>query len=270
MRAFDAIVSFRSTRGRITFLSIADKSRFHSANTPVKRQFFTLSMHVARKSTLGPMRHTEPTLVWAIVPAADKVAAPPNAKAQPFGATGAIVDDVATGDGFMRRTKDGTSVPLVLLMFVEGQTQDRLAGLAKEKGTASARAATPPRTADGPISNRAAARSSTGCRQCRPATRTPTSGEWKLSSSIGWNRSRAGHFLGRNLLLADIMVHRCEGVRETRRTRVHRLPSGDLGVQRAPSRSGGSCAAGQSPTRGTGRCRHDARLATSGDGSARG
>lgn len=75
-----------------------------------------------------------PTLVWVIAPAADKVAAPPNAKAQPLEATGALVDDVANGEGFMLRTKDGTKVPLVLLMFLDGTTPERLAGLAKEKG----------------------------------------------------------------------------------------------------------------------------------------
>jgi len=77
-----------------------------------------------------------PSLAWVIAPAADKVAAPPNAKAQPLEAIGAVVDDVANGDGFMLRTGNGTNVPLVLLMFLEGKTPQQLAGMAKEKGVA--------------------------------------------------------------------------------------------------------------------------------------
>jgi uncharacterized protein len=75
-----------------------------------------------------------PSLVWVIAPASDKVAAPPNARARPFEVTGAIVDEVATGDGFMLRTSAGTKVPLVLLMFLEGKTPERLAALARETG----------------------------------------------------------------------------------------------------------------------------------------
>lgn len=75
-----------------------------------------------------------PALVWVIGPAADQAAAPPNAKASPLEATGRIVDDVANGDGFMLRTKDGTNIPLVLLMFLDGKTPQQLASLAREKG----------------------------------------------------------------------------------------------------------------------------------------
>lgn len=75
-----------------------------------------------------------PTLVWVIAPAADKVAAPLKMKAPPLEAIGAVVDDVATGDGFVLRTKDGTNVPLVLLMFLEGKTPEHLAAMAREKG----------------------------------------------------------------------------------------------------------------------------------------
>lgn len=75
-----------------------------------------------------------PTLAWIIAPAADQVAAPPKAKAQPLEAIGAIVNEVINGDGFVVRTRDGTSVPLVLLMFLDGKTQDHLTAMAREKG----------------------------------------------------------------------------------------------------------------------------------------
>ena len=75
-----------------------------------------------------------PALAWVIAPALDTAAAPPNPKARPFEATGALVNDVANGDGFVLRTGDGTKVPLVLLMFLEGKTQQQLEMMAKEKG----------------------------------------------------------------------------------------------------------------------------------------
>jgi uncharacterized protein len=78
-----------------------------------------------------------PSLVWIIPPALDKVAAPPNPKATPFEATGAIVNDIASNaksEGIVLRTKDGTRIPLVLLMFLEGPSQDRLTSLSKESG----------------------------------------------------------------------------------------------------------------------------------------
>ena len=77
---------------------------------------------------------TVPALVWVIAPAADKAAAPPNPKAQPLEATGTIVDDVADGDGFVLRTRDGTDVPLVLLMFLDGKTPQQLAAMARQNG----------------------------------------------------------------------------------------------------------------------------------------
>ena len=58
------------------------------------------------------------------------------------------------------------------------------------------------------------------------------------------------------------MGHRREGDRKTRRIRVHRLPSGDLGVLRAPGPGGGSRPASQSPTRAAGAGAHHARPAT--------
>ncbi len=74
-----------------------------------------------------------PSLVSIIAPASDTVAAPPNPKATPFEATGAILDEVSGGDGFMLQTRDRGIVPLVLLMFMEGNTPSLLSALAKEK-----------------------------------------------------------------------------------------------------------------------------------------
>lgn len=74
-----------------------------------------------------------PALVWIVPPAGDKVAAPPKPNARPFEATGVVVNEVATGDGFMLQTKEGAKIPLVLAMFVDGPTQPRLEALAQEK-----------------------------------------------------------------------------------------------------------------------------------------
>jgi uncharacterized protein len=75
-----------------------------------------------------------PSLAWVIAPASDKVAAPPVPNVRPLEATGVIVDDVSNGDGFVLRTTNGTNVPLLLLMFMEGTTPQQLAGLARETG----------------------------------------------------------------------------------------------------------------------------------------
>jgi hypothetical protein len=83
-----------------------------------------------------------PALVWIVPPAADKVAAPPNPKAKPYEAVGTLIDDIATNpnsEGLAIRLKDGTRIPLVMLMFLEGETQARLAILAKDR-TATFRA----------------------------------------------------------------------------------------------------------------------------------
>jgi uncharacterized protein len=83
-----------------------------------------------------------PALVWIVPPAADKVAAPPNPKAKPYEATGTLIDDIATNpnnEGLAIGLKDGTRITLVMLMFLEGKTQERLEILAKDR-TASYRA----------------------------------------------------------------------------------------------------------------------------------
>jgi uncharacterized protein len=74
-----------------------------------------------------------PSLVWIIAPASDTVAAPANPKATPFEAIGPILNEVSGGDGFMLQTRDRGKVPLVLLMFMEGNTPELLSALAKEK-----------------------------------------------------------------------------------------------------------------------------------------
>ena len=83
-----------------------------------------------------------PALVWVVPPAADKVAAPSNPKAKPYEAIGTLIDDIASNpksEGLAIRVNDGTRIPLVMLMFLEGQTQERLAILAKDR-TATFRA----------------------------------------------------------------------------------------------------------------------------------
>lgn len=65
------------------------------------------------------------------------MAAPPNPKAGPFEARGALVNEMAGSPafehGFVLRTQDGTSYPLVLLMFLDGKTADQLSVWAQQK-----------------------------------------------------------------------------------------------------------------------------------------
>jgi uncharacterized protein len=76
-----------------------------------------------------------PTLVWIVAPASDRVAAPPKPNAKPLDVSGVLLNEVASGgDGFVIQTKDGTKVPLVLLMFLEGNTGPQLEALAKRPG----------------------------------------------------------------------------------------------------------------------------------------
>jgi uncharacterized protein len=69
-------------------------------------------------------------LMWVIGPASDKVAAPPNPKVTAFEETGTLLNEVSGGDGFVLETDEGR-IPLVMLMFLEGDTSERLAALAK-------------------------------------------------------------------------------------------------------------------------------------------
>lgn len=76
-----------------------------------------------------------PVLMWVIPAAADNVAAPNKANARPLELTGVVVEEIENGgDGFMLRTSNGTKVPLMLLMFYEDRTRDRLTVLAKDTG----------------------------------------------------------------------------------------------------------------------------------------
>lgn len=75
-----------------------------------------------------------PALVWVVPRAADKVAAPPNPKAAPARATGTLVDEIANGDGIALRTAAGERYLLVMLMFLDGATAERLPLLARERG----------------------------------------------------------------------------------------------------------------------------------------
>ena len=78
-----------------------------------------------------PLPHG-PTLAWIIPAALDQVAAPPKPNARPLVAQGALIDEVATGDGFVLRTREGQSYPLALLMFLGGESVTRLTVLAKD------------------------------------------------------------------------------------------------------------------------------------------
>lgn len=75
-----------------------------------------------------------PALMWIVAPAQDRSAAPPKPEAKPLEVTGALLNEVTTGDGFIIQTKDGTKVPLVLLMFLEPKLLSHLEGLATQKG----------------------------------------------------------------------------------------------------------------------------------------
>jgi uncharacterized protein len=72
-----------------------------------------------------------PALMWVIGPAADKVAAPANPKVIAFEETGTLLDEVSGGDGFILQTETGEKLPLAMVMFLDGQTPQRLAALAK-------------------------------------------------------------------------------------------------------------------------------------------
>src|SRR5262245_4455995 len=58
-------------------------------------------------------------LVWIVPPAQDKVAAPLNKNAKPFVSQGVILNEVASGDGYVLRASDGRRLLIVPLMFLE-------------------------------------------------------------------------------------------------------------------------------------------------------
>ena len=72
-----------------------------------------------------------PALEWVIPPAKDTVAAPARRDARPLVVRGALVNDVAQGDGYVMRTREGRQHVLLLAMFFDGPSVDRLAVLAQ-------------------------------------------------------------------------------------------------------------------------------------------
>jgi uncharacterized protein len=74
-----------------------------------------------------------PALVWIVPPASDRTAAPPKPNARALEAVGTIVDEAASGDGFILLTTNGTRIPLVLSMFLEGRTPPLLEALSRQK-----------------------------------------------------------------------------------------------------------------------------------------
>lgn len=75
-----------------------------------------------------------PALVWIVPPAADQVAAPRNVPTTPLSASGRIVNDVATGDGYVLQAEGGARHLIVPLMLLEPPTADALAQLARPAG----------------------------------------------------------------------------------------------------------------------------------------
>ena len=105
-----------------------------------------------------------PALEWVIPPAKDTVAAPPRRDAKPLVVRGSLVNEVAQGDGYVMRTPDGRRHLLLMAMFLDGPSVDRLAALAKRGAeTFEARGVADGSWAPPRISRRRAAPSSTGC-----------------------------------------------------------------------------------------------------------
>lgn len=75
-----------------------------------------------------------PVLAWIVPAVRDHSAAPAHKGAKPFTARGALLDEVARGDGFVLRTSAGERHIVALLMFLEGSTAERLAALARRPG----------------------------------------------------------------------------------------------------------------------------------------
>jgi uncharacterized protein len=74
----------------------------------------------------------EPSLVWIVPPAADQVAAPRNRQTAPLVASGRLINEVATGDGFVLDAGAGRKLLVNGLMFLEAPTADALAQLSKD------------------------------------------------------------------------------------------------------------------------------------------
>lgn len=72
------------------------------------------------------------SLVWIVPPALDQVAAPRNVPTRALAVSGRILDEVATGDGYVLQSESGTRHTLVSLMFLDPPTGDALAQLARQ------------------------------------------------------------------------------------------------------------------------------------------
>lgn len=72
-----------------------------------------------------------PPLVWIVAPASDEVAAPRNQPTRPLSAKGKIVDEIATGDGYVLRSDSGEKYLIVPSMLLENPTADALTVLAR-------------------------------------------------------------------------------------------------------------------------------------------
>lgn len=72
-----------------------------------------------------------PPLVWIVPPASDEVAAPRNQPTRPLSAKGKIIDEVATGDGYILQSENGEKYLIVSSMLLEGPTADALTVLAR-------------------------------------------------------------------------------------------------------------------------------------------
>lgn len=72
-----------------------------------------------------------PPLVWIVPPAADQVAAPRNQPTVPLSASGKVVNDISTGDGYILQSNTGEKILIVPLMFLEQPTSDALESLAR-------------------------------------------------------------------------------------------------------------------------------------------
>ena len=72
------------------------------------------------------------SLVWIVGPAADTVAAPRNVRREPLVLTGKLVDDVATGDGFVLQDAAGVKHLLLALMFIDKADGTMLEAIARD------------------------------------------------------------------------------------------------------------------------------------------
>lgn len=73
------------------------------------------------------------SMVWIIGPASDTVAAPRNVRREPLVVTGKVVDDVASGDGFVIQDKAGVKHVLLLLMFIDKADGVMLESIARDQ-----------------------------------------------------------------------------------------------------------------------------------------